>query len=117
MKWKVKWLPEAVKDMEELDRSIKLRVLKAIVKLEDNPLGYGEPLGEKAGFDLSGMHKLKTARGYRVVYRVEETAVIVLIVVVGKREDLQVYRTAAKRISAYRKKAEAELNRLADLLK
>ncbi|GEA15487.1 hypothetical protein E308F_17310 [Moorella sp. E308F] len=117
MKWKIKWLPEAVKDMEELDRSVKLRVLKAIVKLEDDPLGYGEPLGEKAGLDLSGMRKLKAARRYRVVYRVEENAVVVLIVVVGKREDLQVYKTAAKRIAAYRKKVEAELNHLADLLK
>ncbi|WP_338835873.1 type II toxin-antitoxin system RelE family toxin [Neomoorella thermoacetica] len=117
MKWKVKWLPEAVKDMEELDKSVKLRILKAIVKLEDDPLGYGEPLGEKAGLDLSGMRKLKAARGYRVVYRVEEKTMVVLIVVVGKREDLEVYKTAAKRIAAYRKKVEAEIKHLADLLK
>lgn len=117
MKWKVKWLPEAFEDLEDLDKGIRLRVLKAIVKLEEDPLNYGEPLGEKMGIDLSGMRKIKPARGYRVVYHVEKDTVVVLVVAVDKREDFKAYKTAARRIAEYRKKVGKELNMVVELLK
>lgn len=44
-------------------------------------------------------YKIKLASlGYRLVYRVDETAVIVLVVAVGKRENLATCRTARKRV-------------------
>ena len=51
---------------------------------------------------LSGMRdcykiKLKSA-GYRLVYRVEDDVLVVLVVAVGKREQSKVYKAAAKRI-------------------
>lgn len=47
---------------------------------------------------LEGHYKIKLrASGYRLVYRVEDTAVIVNAVAIGKRERSEVYRVAASR--------------------
>ena len=50
MSWKVEYLPEAEKDLKGLDGSQRNLVLKAIKKVQQNPLpvdenGYGKPLG------------------------------------------------------------------------
>ena len=52
--WKVKLIPEAVADFNNLDGAVKKRVLKQIVKLEKNP-AYGDALGNKAGIRLEGV--------------------------------------------------------------
>ncbi len=49
---KVSYLPEANKDLERLDNSQKLLVLKAVAKVSSNPKsksegGHGTPLGEQ----------------------------------------------------------------------
>lgn len=116
MRWTVKWLPEAVGDLESLDNSVRKRVLKAALKLEIDPLKYGEPLGEKLGLDLVGLRKI-TIQGYRLVYLPEEKLVFVAVVAVGKREGLGIYKTAAKRIAEYRELTENELKKIAELLK
>ena len=64
MNWSVEYLPEAKKDLKNLDGSQRLLVLKAIKKVQTNPLpqpegGYGKPLGNKNGNDLSGFLKVK----------------------------------------------------------
>ena len=50
MNWKLEYLPEAEKDLKDLDGSQRILVLKAIKKVQQNPLpveeqGYGKPLG------------------------------------------------------------------------
>ncbi len=55
--WKVELIPEAQADFSKLDGSVKKRVLKQLVKLEQNPK-YGDPLGNKAGMNLEGYSKL-----------------------------------------------------------
>ncbi len=51
---------------------------------------------------MSGMkdgYKIKRrSAGYRLVYKVRDEEIVVSVVVVGKREKNQVYRTAAKRV-------------------
>ncbi|NHM28022.1 type II toxin-antitoxin system RelE/ParE family toxin [Desulfofundulus sp. TPOSR] len=115
-RWTVKWLPEAVKDLEDLDKSVRMKVLKAALKLEIDPLKYGKPLGEKLGLDLVGLRKFNI-EGYRLVYLPEEKTVFVAVIAVGKREGLGAYKTAAKRIAEYRKLTGNELKKLAELLK
>ena len=44
--WKVELIAEAQADFNSLDGSVKKRVLKQLVKLEQNPK-YGDPLGNK----------------------------------------------------------------------
>ncbi len=42
MNWKVEYLPEAEKDLKELDGSQRIFVMKAIKKVQQNPLPIDE---------------------------------------------------------------------------
>ncbi|MCE3224857.1 MAG: plasmid stabilization system [Nitrospira sp.] len=51
------------------------------------------------GLNLTGYYKLYVAKkSIRIVYRIMEWEVIVEVVAIGKREDLEVYREAIRRI-------------------
>ena len=105
MNWKVAYLPEAEKDLKDLDGSQRLLVLKAIKKVSTNPLPkdegvYGKPLGNHANTKLAGLLKVKLkAAGIRVVYKLIRTETEMLVVVIGARADDEVYETAQKRAS------------------
>ena len=76
--------------------ALKKRVLKQLVKLEQNP-NYGDPLGNKAGINLEGYFKLYAdKRRVRIIY--EKIDHIIKIIAIDKREDMEVYRIALKRI-------------------
>ena len=101
--WRVEFLSEAFEDMKRLDGSVRMRVLKAIRKTSQNPLpqsegGYGKPLGHRHAFDLVRLYKIKLrGDGVRVVYRLERRDGAMVVVVVGVRSDLDVYREAERR--------------------
>ena len=75
--WNVVFLEEAEKDIKKLDRSTQIQVLKGISKVSQNPLptqdgGYGKPLGNKNGTNLTNLMKIKFRDlGISVVYKVE----------------------------------------------
>lgn len=101
--WNVVFLEEAEKDIKKLDRSTQIQVLKGISKVSRNPLpaqdgGYGKPLGNKNGTNLTNLMKIKFRDlGIRVVYKVECVDEIMRIIVVSARTDGEVYKEAAKR--------------------
>lgn len=98
--WKVELIPEAWDDFNSLDGSVKKRVLKQLVKLEQNPK-YGLPLGNKAGINLDGYFKLYADRKrIRIIY--EQFGEIIKIIAIDKREDMKVYRIALNRILSMR---------------
>ena len=98
MAWKVKLLSEAQKDFEQLDGSVRKMVLKQLVKLEIDPF-YGDVLGNKAGFDLTGYFKLYADNNrIRIVYRI--VASDIEVIAIDKREDMEVYKIALKRIQS-----------------
>jgi mRNA interferase RelE/StbE len=98
--WKVELIAEAQADFNGLDGSVKKRVLKQLVKLEQNPK-YGDPLGNKAGINLEGYFKLYAdKKRIRIIY--EEIDHIIKIIAIDKREDMEVYRMALKRILSMR---------------
>ena len=107
MTWSVEFLEEAKKDMKKLERSASLQVLKGIQKVSRNPLpvqegGYGKPLGNKNGANLTNLLKIKFRDlGIRVVYKVERVEDVTKIIVVSARTDEQVYREAARRKEKY----------------
>ncbi len=107
MTWSVEFLEEAQKDMKKLDHSARVQVLKGINKVKVNPLskdegGYGKPLGNKSGTNLTNLFKIKFRDlGIRVVYKVERVDGIMKIIVVSARTDEQVYKEAAKRREKY----------------
>ncbi|MGB4778400.1 type II toxin-antitoxin system RelE family toxin [Microbacterium sp.] len=97
-------LPEAADDVRRLDGSARRLVLKALKKLEVSPQQRGAPLGSKsnAQSDLTGFRKLVVGdRTYRVVYEVRADGTVVVVWVIGKRADAEVYREAQARIAAY----------------
>ena len=102
--WDVKYLPEALDDLDELDGSQRKLVLKSIEKIRKNQLsqqegGYGKLLGKRGNTDLTGFLKIKLrASGLRLVYKVIKQEDRMLIVVIGAREDEEVYSIAEKRI-------------------
>ncbi len=104
MKWKLSFLPEAAKDLKKLAGNQRILVAKALEKVITNPLpvsegGYGKPLGNKYGTDLSGLLKIKIKNaGIRIVYKLIYTDTEMLVVVIGLRADEEVYKTANRRI-------------------
>ena len=101
--WELSFLPEAREDLRALDGSQRIRVVKAIAKVQSNPLtssegGYGKPLGNKRLSQLSGLMKVKLkSDGIRIVYKLERIEHAMRIVVIGVRSDDAVYREAQKR--------------------
>lgn len=107
MSWKISFLPEAVKDMKSLAGNQQILVRKAIQKVSQNPLpmeegGYGKPLGNKGGTNLTGFLKIKLrGAGIRAVYKLERSDSGMIVVVIGVREDDEVYELAQKRIEKH----------------
>ena len=107
MNWEVTYLPEAEKDYRSLAHNQRLLVSKAIKKVKENPLpkeegGYGKPLGHKHGTNLTGFLKIKLrGEGIRIVYKLIKTETQMLVVIIGMREDEEVYEIAQKRISRH----------------
>ena len=94
--WNVELIPVAQNDFSNLDGSVRKRVLKQLVKLERNP-NCGVPLGNKAGINLDGYFKLYAdKKQIRIIYEVVEH--IIKVIAIDKREDMEVYRIALKRI-------------------
>lgn len=108
MSWGVVYLPEAEKDILALARNQQIIVHKAIKKVKQNPLpqsegGYGKPLGHKRGTNLTNFFKIKLrGAGIRIVYKLVRIERQMLIVVVGVREDEEVYEIASKRKNLYK---------------
>ena len=107
MTWIDEYLPEAMEELRALDKGRRAVVAKAIRRTLRNPLpayegGYGKPLGNKGNRDLTGLLKIKLKReGLRVVYKLVRRDGKMLVIVVGIREDEEVYRTAEMRAKKY----------------
>jgi len=101
--WSVEWMNEAKEDMKKFDHSTAVQIYAGIRKVQQNPLpqnegGYGKPLGNRNGQNLTGFLKIKfLAIGVRVVYRLVRTKKSMKIVVVSLRSDGEVYQAVAKR--------------------
>ena len=104
MSWELVYLPEAAEDYKNLTRRQQLVINKAINKVKENPLpqndgGYGKPLGHKRGINLTGYLKIKLkGEGLRIVYKLIRIENKMLVVVIGVREDEEVYDIALRRI-------------------
>ena len=102
--WKRRFTPEADKDMDKLAGNQRKVVFKAINKVLENPLpftegGYGKPLGNKHGYNLTGYCEIKLrGQGLRVIYKLEKDEMVMLNIVVDKRSDEEVYRIAFERL-------------------
>lgn len=99
MAYRLKFLPEALEEWRALDGSIKTLLRNALKKRLERP---GLP-GSMLHADLRNCYKIKLKKsGYRLVYAVEDEVLVVLVLAVGKREDLAAYRQALNRLLAGR---------------
>ena len=106
MTWKVRITDEAKKDYRKLDGSLRKQVLAGIVKVSKaslpSPNGYGKPLGNKNGNNLTGFFKIKyRGIGIRIVYTLVVDELTMNIVVISERDDNFCYDLAAKLYEKY----------------
>ena len=99
MAYKIEFLPDAAKDFDGLDKSVRKEAVKKIDALSKNPF-LGKPLGNKLGINLTGFYKLYFAKKkYRVVYRlIGEHIEVLEIFGIGKRDKEEIYKLVAKRL-------------------
>jgi mRNA interferase RelE/StbE len=103
MTYKILFHPAAAREVADLDNRVRLLVLKQIKKLSLTP-GLGNELGSKQGIDLTGYRKLYAdKKKIRIVYKIIDEQILVQVISVGKRENLKVYKNAAKRIQGKKK--------------
>jgi len=86
-KYRVRFKPEAIDDMENLDRIIAQRVLNKIRWLQDN---FENVIPETLEGEFKECFKLRVG-DWRVVYTVDRNEKIITIHLVGHRS--KIYRT------------------------
>lgn len=106
MEWKIRITDEAKKDFEKIEGSIRKQVLAGIIKVSKAPLpsskGYGKPLGNKNGNNLTGFFKIKyRGIGIRVVYTLVLDKMTMNIMVISQRDDNYCYDLVAKLYEKY----------------
>lgn len=93
MTFKLEFLPSALKEWEKLGHTLREQIKKKLRERLEAPKVPADALR-----DMPGHYKLKLrASGYRLVYRVEDERVVVVVVSVGKRERGAVYQSARQR--------------------
>lgn len=92
-KYTLKFLPTALKEWKKLDATIQIQLKKKLKERLQNPQ---VPASRLHGFENHYKIKLR-ASGYRLVYEVIETEIVVMVVAVGKRDKNLIYRNAVKR--------------------
>lgn len=98
MAYRVEFLPDAAREFDALDGSLKKIAAKQIDKLVERP-ELGEPLGKRMGIDLTGYRKIYFGKkGYRIVYELQRQKLVILIIGIGKRERADIYREVAQRL-------------------
>ena len=99
MSYKVILHPEVEKDISELSKTQLELVFKQLKKLSISP-ELGKPLGNKNGYNLSGYRKkYADKKKIRIVYKIVDEKIIVEVVAVGKRDEMEVYRKTFERIN------------------
>lgn len=104
MAWRVELTEDAERDFAALDGSLRRLARKKLAQLEENPT-IGEKLHNRPGCDLRGYYKLYfNGTRYRIVYRMENDVLVVMIIGIGKRAHGAVYKMVAGRASDDEKK-------------
>ena len=87
MSYELGFLPSALKEWQKLDNSIKVQFKKKLSERLENPKVTKDKL---RGYEDVYKIKLRDV-GYRLAYQVKDDEIVVLVLVVGKRENNEVY--------------------------
>jgi mRNA interferase RelE/StbE len=94
MSFSLEFKESALKEWKKLDSGIREQFKKKLAERLERPRVESARL---RGMANCYKIKLKNA-GYRLVYQVDDTRVVVIVVAVGRRENLAVYKVAGKRV-------------------
>lgn len=94
MSYRLQFLPSALKEWKKLDKSLQRQLKKKLADVLLNPHIVANKL---RGFETVYKIKLR-ASGYRLVYEVNDKEIVVLIIVIGKRNQAHIYKTAQQRL-------------------
>lgn len=93
MTFRLEFLPSASKEWDKLGATVKEQFRKKLRERLETPR-----IPSAALHGMPNCYKIKLRQsGYRLVYRVEDQRVTVVVVAIGKRERSQVYETATRR--------------------
>jgi len=93
MTYRLEFLPSARKEWDRLGATLREQFKKKLAERLELPRVEADALR-----GMRDHYKIKLrAAGYRLVYRVEEERITVVVVAVGKRERAEVYERAKRR--------------------
>ncbi|MEF3192299.1 MAG: type II toxin-antitoxin system RelE/ParE family toxin [Campylobacterales bacterium] len=90
MSYSLAFLPQALKEWEKLDNTIKTQFKKKLTERLDAPHVLSDKL---SGFDNVYKIKLRTV-GYRLANQVKDTELVVIVLAVGERDKDRIYTAA-----------------------
>lgn len=90
MSYEIKFKEKALTAFNKLDDNIKLSFLNKLDELKSNPK---IPKNKLRGKHLKDCYKIKLKTvGYRLIYQVKDSELIILVLKVGKRENNDIYK-------------------------
>ena len=92
--YKLEFLPSALKEWRKLGATVRNQFAK---KLDERLVSPRIPSARLSEFPDCYKIKLRKA-GYRLVYRVDDDRIVIIVIAVGKRERSEVYSIAAQRV-------------------
>ncbi len=94
MSYELAFKKSALKEWRRLDASVRKQFKKKLAERLEQPRIEADRLRS-----LPDCCKIKLRNaGYRLVYQVDDQQILVIVVVVGRRDRLTVYRSVGKRI-------------------
>lgn len=95
--YEIRYHPLIEDDLKQLNNAIRIEVFKKLKKIQHSP-ELGQLLGNKNNMNLTGLRKVYVAKKQiRIVYEIIDNILVVKVVAIGKREDMEVYRQAQQR--------------------
>ncbi len=93
MNYRLKFLPSALKEWEKLGATVREQFKKKLGERLVDPIVQADRL---RGFENHYKIKLRSA-GYRLVYEVDKSEIVVFVIALGKRENDLIYKRARRR--------------------
>ena len=93
MSYKLYFIKKSKKEWDKLNPTIKEQFKKKLKKRLLNPI---VPSDKLSGYENVYKIKLRSS-GYRLAYEVREDKIVIVVLVVGKRENNDIYNSLATR--------------------
>ena len=92
--FRLEFVPSALKEWHKLGATVRNQFAKKLAERLASPRVPSARLSE-----FPDCYKIKLRKaGFRLVYRVDDGRIVVMVIAVGKRERGEAYKAAAKRI-------------------